>query len=54
MLDGQFRWQNRKVLLTLDNFAAHKNLSYQPTNIRLEYFLPNMTSFVQPLDQGII
>ena len=54
MLDGQFRRQGRKVLLTLDNFTAHKNLSYQPTNIRLEYFKPNMTSFVQPLDQGII
>ena len=54
MLDGQFRRQGHKVLLTLDNFAAHENLSYQPTNIRLKYFEPNMTSFVQPLDQGII
>ena len=54
MSDGQFQRQGCKVLLTLNNFTAHENLSYQPTNIRLKYSKPNMTSFVQLLDQGII
>ena len=37
----------------VDNFSAH-NISYEPENIHIEYFAPNMTSFVQPLDAGII
>lgn len=37
----------------MDNFAGHK-ISYEPTNIQIEYFEPNLTSFVQPLDAGII
>ena len=28
--------------------------SYKPENIHLELFEPNMTSYVQPLDAGII
>ena len=54
MSDAQFQRQNCHILLTLDNFAAHEKLSYQLTNIQLEYFEPNMTLFVQPLDQSII
>jgi DDE superfamily endonuclease len=41
-------------VLTLDNFSAHGNLSFQPRNIQLEYFEPNLTAFVQPCDAGII
>ena len=51
--DKVFRDQNRKVCLWMDNFSGHK-ISYKPTNIRIEMFEPNMTSFVQPLDAGII
>ena len=29
-------------------------MSYQPTNVRVEFFEPNMTPFVQPCDTGII
>jgi hypothetical protein len=39
--------------LLLDNFAGH-NIDYEPTNIRLEPFVANLTSHVQPLDAGII
>jgi len=39
--------------LLLDNFASH-NIDYEPTNIRLEPFVANLTSHVQPLDVGII
>jgi hypothetical protein len=52
-LDKHFRDQNRKVCLWVDNFSAHE-IAYKPTNIRIEFFAPNMTSFVQPLDAGII
>ncbi|KIK76212.1 hypothetical protein PAXRUDRAFT_68930, partial [Paxillus rubicundulus Ve08.2h10] len=37
----------------LDNFSMHA-IVYKPTNICLEMLEPNMTSFVQPLDTGII
>ncbi|VDB95332.1 unnamed protein product [Peniophora sp. CBMAI 1063] len=52
-LDVDFRRQNRHVLLLLDNFSGH-TIAYKPSNIRLEFFEPNMTSFVQPLDAGAI
>lgn len=47
------RQQNRRILLTIDNFPGH-NIAYEPTNIQIESFKPNLTSFVQPLDAGII
>jgi DDE superfamily endonuclease len=47
------RQQNRQVCLTLDNFSRHK-IAYEPKNIILEFFKPNLTPFVQPLDVGII
>jgi DDE superfamily endonuclease len=47
------RQQNRRVCLTLDNFSGHK-IAYEPKNIILEFFKPNLTPFVQPLDAGII
>jgi DDE superfamily endonuclease len=47
------RNQNRHICFTLDNFSGH-NIQYKPQNIRLVFFEPNMTSFVQPLDAGII
>ena len=49
----KFRRQQRKILLWVDNFSGHE-IDYIPTNIRIEFFEPNMTSFVQPLDAGII
>jgi hypothetical protein len=52
-LDRQFRRQRRDVCLTLDNFSGHY-INYEPTNIELLYFEPNLTSHVQPLDAGII
>ena len=47
------RLQSRKIVLFIDNFSGH-NIEYNPTNIKLEFFAPNMTPFVQPLDAGII
>ena len=47
------RLHNRKIVLLIDNFSGHI-IDYTPTNIQLEFFAPNMTPFVQPLDAGII
>jgi hypothetical protein len=47
------RIEKRHICLALDNFSGHY-LHYEPKNIQLLYFEPNMTSFVQPLDAGII
>lgn len=52
-LDQQFRCEDRHVGLTLDNFPGHL-ITYEPTNIELIYFEPNLTPYVQPLDAGII
>jgi len=45
--------EQRNICLYVDNFSGHK-ITYQPSNISLEFFEPNMTSFVQPCDAGII
>ena len=45
--------ENRHICLFIDNFSGHA-IEYEPRNIQLEYFEPNLTSFVQPLDAGII
>jgi hypothetical protein len=47
------RGEGRHVLLIIDYFSGH-SIQYQPTNIQIEFFEPNLTSFVQPLDAGII
>ncbi|KZT51780.1 DDE-domain-containing protein, partial [Calocera cornea HHB12733] len=53
-LDCRMRRENRNILLLLDNFAGHKYDKDRITNIRVHFFPPNMTSHIQPLDQGII
>ena len=44
--------ENRKILLLLDNCAAHPKLEF--SNIRLIFLPPNCTASLQPMDQGII
>jgi hypothetical protein len=47
----------RKVLLTMDNFSAHKSAVEEtppPANIQIRFLPANSTSLYQPLDQGII
>ena len=51
--DATMRRQNRKVCLHLDNFSGHY-IGYEPTNVTITYFRANLTSWVQPLDAGII
>ncbi|KIJ49970.1 hypothetical protein M422DRAFT_160583, partial [Sphaerobolus stellatus SS14] len=52
-LDILMRSLGRFIILLLDNFSGHY-ITYEPRNIRLEFFQPNMTPFVQPCDAGII
>lgn len=51
-IDKKMRQKKRKVLLFLDNAAPHPHLKLK--NVELVFFPPNMTSMIQPLDQGII
>jgi len=53
MFDNMMRKQKRKVCLHLNNFSGHY-VSYEPMNVELIFFKPNLTSWVQPLDAGII
>lgn len=54
-LDKKFASQKRNILLFVDNCPAHpKDVEDKLKNIKLAYFPPNMTSLLQPMDQGII
>ena len=45
--------QKQFICLLVDNFFGHL-IAYTPCHIQLEFFAPNLTSFIQPLDAGII
>jgi len=52
-LDKMMISQKRKILLFIDNCPAHNDTS-NLQNITVEFFPPNTTSKLQPLDAGII
>lgn len=52
-LDKRFRKEKRKILLFIDNCTAHKRIP-ELSNVRVIFFPANMTSVIQPMDQGII
>ena len=59
-LNNMIKSENRKVLLLMDNFSAHesavKELGGETalSNVEIEWLPPNITSYWQPLNQGII
>jgi hypothetical protein len=54
-LDQKFSSENRKILMIIVNCPAHlPDLQSKLKSIELKFFPPNMTSKLQPLDQGII
>jgi len=64
-VEAIMRIQQRRILLLSDNVSSHPRPESPPRNykgptppvlqyIQLEYFAPNMTAFIQPLDAGII
>lgn len=52
-LDKKFRKEKRKVLLFIDNCTAHNDIP-DLRNVKVIWFPPNMTSVIQPMDQGVI
>jgi hypothetical protein len=52
-MDRDMQRQNRLIALLLNNFSGHFIL-YEPKNIELVYFEPNITSHIQPNNAGII
>jgi hypothetical protein len=51
--DVELQRKSRKIMLVLENCAAHPHLD-SLKNIQLEYLSHNTTSLVQPMDIGII
>ena len=52
--NDRLRKQRKKVCLLLDNCTAHKIENNGLQLIELVFLPPNTTSYIQPLDQGII
>lgn len=52
-LDKTFHKQNRTIILFIDNCTAHNTIPVM-NNVKVVFFPANMTSVVQPMDQGII
>ena len=52
-LDRRFAAENRKVLLFVDNCSAHPQVTGLEA-VKLQFFPPNTTSHLQPMDQGVI
>lgn len=56
-LNQRFQRQDRSVLLFLDNAPVHivdEATNDLLTHVKLQFFPPNLTSVLQPLDAGII
>ena len=52
-LDRQFRADDGKIALIIDNCPAHPSIS-NLTNAQVVFLPPNTTSILQPMDQGVI
>lgn len=53
-LDAEMRKKQRKILLFIDNCAAHPNDTAFLKNVKVMFYPANCTSVLQPLDMGII
>nr|XP_054933900.1 tigger transposable element-derived protein 4-like [Dermacentor andersoni] len=52
-LDRKFELQNRRVVLFIDNCAAHGHIKNLKA-VQLEFMPPNTTAVLQPMDQGVV
>jgi hypothetical protein len=52
-LNKDMRKKNRKVLLIIDNASSHHR-ELHLDHVQLAFLPPNVTSKIQPMDQGII
>ncbi|CAE6452684.1 unnamed protein product [Rhizoctonia solani] len=53
-LDEDMRRQGRYILLLYDNTPSHKHNPADYPHVRVEFLAPNLTSWIQPMDGGII
>ena len=53
LFDQRMRSQKKQAILILDNAPGHAKL-IETTNTRLSFLPSNMTSWIQPLDAGVI
>ncbi|KAF8685561.1 CENP-B ARS binding protein-like protein [Rhizoctonia solani] len=53
-LNAQMESQGRRILLLCDNASSHKHDPARTPNIEVYYLPPNLTSWIQPMDAGII
>lgn len=51
-VNEQFKSQNRKILLFLDNVSSHTEIEL--SDVKLAFLPANTTTHTQPLDQGIV
>jgi hypothetical protein len=51
-INNNMRSEKRKIILFIDNVSSHQQIEL--SNVRIQFFPPNCTSHLQPLDQGII
>ncbi|KRX51949.1 Tigger transposable element-derived protein 4 [Trichinella sp. T9] len=54
MLDAKMRSLKRKILLFIDQCLAHPSATLYLSHVKVVFFPSNCTSYLQPLDQGII
>lgn len=52
-LNSKFRKKEGNIMLFIDNYTVH-NFILEMENVKVEFFLANMTSIAKPMDQGII
>jgi hypothetical protein len=53
-LDRIMASKSRKILLFVDHCPAHQKGVRNCKNVQVEFFPANMTSLLQPMDQGVI
>ena len=51
-VNNRMKRERRKILMFLDNAPSHPNKDR--SNVKLLFLPPNLSSLIQPLDQGII
>ena len=52
-LNAQMKKQDRSILLFMDKATCH-SIPHRLTNVTVHFLPKNVTSIIQPLDQGII
>lgn len=52
-LNETYRKKKRTIILFIDNCSAHNEIPNM-SNVKVIYLPPNMTSILQPMDQGVI